>query len=422
VHDQEIWDNVAISKDGNRVAAVSIEADTSIYVYDFESEKWAKFVLYNPTNTEGVSSGDVRFADALEWDYTGQYLIYDAYNSISKSNGDPIDYWDVGLIKVWDNKTNKFGDGTVEKIFAGLPENVSIGNPSFSKNSPFIIAFDRYDAGKDEYSIIAANLQTGQIGTVATNIKTLGYPSYSKADDKMAYTTISAGDTVINVLTLKADKISATTAAPTTIVKEGKWAVWYVQGERKVLSSAKDITNFRFGSVTPAANGVINGSAITVTVPPATDLKALIATFAHSADATVKVGSKEQVSGATKNDFTNPVTYTVTAQDGTTKSYTVTVTKAVNTAVEDKNNISGKLTVFPNPTAGPIRVRLDEYAHKAATVELMSAAGAVLHKQQVQPQALEAGLTMDTAGLPAGMYYLRLTVGEKIAYKKVVVQ
>jgi hypothetical protein len=44
------------------------------------------------------------------------------------------------------------------------------------------------------------------------------------------------------VLTLKADKISATTAAPTTIVKEGKWAVWYVQGERKVLSSAKDIT------------------------------------------------------------------------------------------------------------------------------------------------------------------------------------
>jgi Zn-dependent metalloprotease len=424
VHDQPIWDNVAISKDGNRLAAVSIAADTSIYVYDFESEEWAKFVLYNPTNTEGITSGDVQFADALEWDYTGQYLLYDAYNTISKDGtSEAIDYWDVGLIKVWDNKTGKFGDGTVEKIFAGLPENVSVGNPSFSKNSPFIVAFDRFDAAKNEHSLIGADLEKGRVGTIATDIKTFGYPSYSKADDKMAYTTISAaGDTVINVLTLKADKISATTAAPTTIVKEGKWAVWYVQGERKVLSSAKDITDFRFGSVTPAANGTINGSAITVTVPPTADLKSLIATFKHSADATVKVGSKEQVSGATKNDFTNPVTYTVTAQDGTTKSYTVTVTKAVNTAVEDKNNISGKLTVFPNPTAGPIRVRLDEYAHKVATVELMNAAGAVLHGQQVQPQALEAGFTLDTNGLPAGMYYLRLTIGEKIAYKKVVVQ
>jgi WD40 repeat protein len=165
VHDQPIWDNVAISKDGNRLAAVSIDADTSIYVYDFDSEKWAKFVLYNPTNTEGVSSGDVQFADALEWDYTGQYLLYDAYNTISKGgSSDAIDYWDVGLIKVWDNKTNKFGDGTVEKIFAGLPENVSVGNPSFSKNSPFIVAFDRFDAAKNEYSLIGADLEKGTRG------------------------------------------------------------------------------------------------------------------------------------------------------------------------------------------------------------------------------------------------------------------
>jgi len=423
VHNQPIWDNVAISKDGNRLAAVSIEADTSIYVYDFEREEWAKFVLYNPTNSEGVSSGDVQFADALEWDYTGQYLLYDAYNTISKGGtSQSIDYWDVGLIKVWDNKTKGFGDGTVEKIFTGLPENISVGNPSFSKNSPFIVAFDRYDGAKDEYSIIGADLEKGRVGTIATDIKTLGYPTYSKADDKMAYTTLSAaGDTVINVLALKADKINATSAAPTTIVREGKWAVWYVQGERKVLSSAKDITAFRFGGVTPAAVATINGTAIAVTVPPATDLKTLIATFTHSAEATVKVGAKTQVSGATTNDFTRPVTYTVTAQDGTTKSYTVTVTTGVSTAVEDKNNISGKLTVFPNPTNGPLRVRLDEYAHKLATVELVNAAGAVLHRQQVQPQSL-SGLTLETAGLPAGMYTLRLTVGEKIAYKKVVVQ
>jgi hypothetical protein len=159
-----------------------------------------------------------------------------------------------------------------------------------------------------------------------------------------------------------------------------------------------------------------------VTVPPSSNVKTLIATFTVSADATVKVGDKDQVSGATKNDFTAPVTYTVTAQDGTTKTYKVTVSKSVSTGVEDKNNISGKLVVFPNPSNGEFRLHLNEHVHKPATVELMSAAGLLLHGQQVQPEAFASDLTLHYAGLPAGMYYLRLTIGEKIAYKKVVIR
>jgi Zn-dependent metalloprotease len=393
VHDQAYWGNVAISKDGKRMAAVSMYADTSIYVFDLAKKEYAKFVLYNPTSIDSISTGDVRFADAIEWDYTGENLIYDAYNTIVKGAGDTLAYWDVGVIKVWDNAKNDFGDGSIDKIFNSLPDKV-----------------------------IGYDLKKGKLSTIYEGNKTIGYPTYSKLDDKLAFTDVTAaGDTVVNVVSLKEDKITSNGAVPTLLLQGAKWGVWYVQGDRKVLSSAKDITDFRFGGVTPAATGVINGSAITVAVPPNTNLKTLVATFTHSADANVKVGNKDQVSGATKNDFTNPVTYTVTAQDGTTKSYTVTVSKGVNTAVEGSNNISGKLTVFPNPTAGAFRVRLEEYAHKVATLELMNAAGTVLHQQQVQPQTLDAGLTLDAAGLPAGMYYLRLTVGEKIAYKKVMV-
>jgi Zn-dependent metalloprotease len=420
VQEDPFWDNVAISKDGKRLAAVSIDIDTSIYVYDFEKSKWAKFRLYNPTYTEGISSGDVQFADAIEWDYTGEYLLYDAYNKIKKGNGS-ISYWDVGLIKVWDNKTNKWGDGTVEKIFSGLPDGVSIGNPSFSKNSPHIVAFDYFDENANSYSIIGANLQKGEVAVITSNNKTLGYPSYSKADDKIAYTSVSAaGDTVINVLGLKADKINAN-GTPTGILTEAKWAVWYVQGERKILSSARDITSFKFAGVTPAATGIISGSAITVTVPPTADLKTLVATFAHSTYSSVKVGSVTQVSGATRNDFSSPVTYTVTAQDGATKTYTVTVTKAVNTAVEGVNNISGKLEVFPNPSNGKFRLMLTDPAHKPASLELISSTGAVMHQRTVQPEAFEGGLDLQFDNLQAGMYYLRLVIGEKIAYKKVVI-
>ncbi|WP_138754103.1 GLUG motif-containing protein, partial [Paenibacillus sinopodophylli] len=90
-------------------------------------------------------------------------------------------------------------------------------------------------------------------------------------------------------------------------------------------SSEKDITAFSFAELTPVVTGMISGTNIALTVLYGTDARALVATFTISAGASAQVGSKAQVSGTTENDFTAPVTYIVTAQDGTTKQYTVTV-------------------------------------------------------------------------------------------------
>ena len=49
-----------------------------------------------------------------------------------------------------------------------------------------------------------------------------------------------------------------------------------------------------------------------------TGLSNLIATFELSAGASAAISGTAQVSGTTANDFSSPVTYTVTAQDGTT--------------------------------------------------------------------------------------------------------
>jgi hypothetical protein len=59
-------------------------------------------------------------------------------------------------------------------------------------------------------------------------------------------------------------------------------------------------------------------------VPTGTIVTALVATFTTTGQS-VSVGSAVQTSGQTTNDFTNPVTYTVTAADMSTQSYTVTV-------------------------------------------------------------------------------------------------
>ena len=97
------------------------------------------------------------------------------------------------------------------------------------------------------------------------------------------------------------------------------------------LNSAKAITSFSFAGLSPVATGTITGTNIAVTVPYATDVTTLVATFVTTG-ASVKVGTAVQVSGTTVNDFSKPVSYTIFAADGSAQSYTVTVTVAANTA------------------------------------------------------------------------------------------
>ena len=98
---------------------------------------------------------------------------------------------------------------------------------------------------------------------------------------------------------------------------------------KMAVSTAKSITAFSFQGLTPPAVGAIDEGAHTIalTVPYGTDVTHLVATFTKTGGS-VKVGSTTQVSGTTANDFTNPVTYTVTAADASKQNYVVTVTVA----------------------------------------------------------------------------------------------
>ena len=104
------------------------------------------------------------------------------------------------------------------------------------------------------------------------------------------------------------------------------------------------ITEFGFKDVSPVT-AEITGGAIEVTVPYETDVTALIATFA-STGVSITADGAVQISGTTQHDFTNPVTYTVTAEDGSTFNFTVIVTVALNPA---KSIDSFKFTTDDNP-------------------------------------------------------------------------
>ncbi len=96
------------------------------------------------------------------------------------------------------------------------------------------------------------------------------------------------------------------------------------------LSSEQEITHFGFRGLNPVAAGQINqeNRTIKLLVPAETVVTNLVATFVSSENTQVWVGNVLQRSGITPNDFTNPVTYTVIAEDGSRQNYAVTVEKA----------------------------------------------------------------------------------------------
>lgn len=87
-------------------------------------------------------------------------------------------------------------------------------------------------------------------------------------------------------------------------------------------SSDKLINSFAFTGLNPEVDGVIdnNGDTINLTVPIGTDVTNLVPTITFSDGATIYPYS------GVAEDFTNPIIYTVTAQDGSIEDYTVTVT------------------------------------------------------------------------------------------------
>lgn len=228
------WRNAVISKDGRLLAALRDQVDKDIVVFDLSAGNSITYELFNPTYSTGVSTGDVLYADAMEFDYTGEYLMYDANNSITSQSAGSIEFWDIGFLKVWNKDAETFTiSGQIEKLFQGLPEGVSIGNPTFSKNSNYIIAFDFIEEG--DFSILGANVETGTVGLIFDNSE-IGYPSYSRTDEQLVFDNVNNGTVDLGIAGIAATKIDSDGSAAFLYLEDVRWGTWFSNGLRNFTS------------------------------------------------------------------------------------------------------------------------------------------------------------------------------------------
>jgi hypothetical protein len=141
-----------------------------------------------------------------------------------------------------------------------------------------------------------------------------------------------------------------------------------------VLSSEKKITAFGFTNLMPNVSGVIDETnhTITATIPFETDVATLVPTITFSPKASISPSGSDAIPS-----FTNPVTYTVTAEDKSVQNYIVTVTVA-----SDPNPIQNPVTlsitsytlngVADNVTANPLASPLSLVINTSENVNWMS--------------------------------------------------
>ncbi|MBC8155033.1 MAG: M4 family metallopeptidase [Bacteroidetes bacterium] len=402
ISNETIWSNVAIAKDGSKLAALTDEKDASIWVYSFVLKKWKQFKLYSPTTAQNVTTNDVEYADSFEWDYSGETLVYDAFNAISATSGKSIDYWDVNFIQVWDNAKSDFATGAIEKLINNLEDGESIGNPSFSRNSPDVIAFDYFNETDDTYLVIAADLSKGDLKSVYKN-NTLGFPSYSRLDNRLAFSKLSSADKEeVGIIGLAADKISPSGTVTTAYI-DAKWPVWYTLAER--VTAAKTAQTITFNAI---ADRYTNDGNLTLT---ATASSGLTVSFAV-------VSGPAQLTGNVLR-MTGGGTIRVRAvQDGNTqfaaaapveRAFTALVVTALDPTV------GSDLRVYPNPATATLTI--DSPGQPIETLTLTNLVGAVV---QTKAAGRMASTMLNLQNLPSGVYLLTIKTAAGTAHRRVV--
>lgn len=400
-----VWDNVAVSKDGKRLAALTKDADKAIYVFNLAASPVTsrKFTLYNPTYTSGVQTGQVQYADAIEWDHAGERIVYDAFNKLKATDGTTADYWDVGFLDAWDNARNTFGTGEIEKLFSDLAEGENIGNPSFSKNSTDVMAFDYFDSSTDEYYILGVNIESGKLGLVVEN-NVIGFPEYSRQDNRIVYNNKKSTKENTNVIGLTADKLSASGAA-TVLIEDSKWAVWYANGTRQLPQKQPQTISFGAISDKLLGDAPFNLSA--------TASSGLPVSFVVTSGPATLSGNRLSLTGLGRVEIT-------AYQEGNSQ-----YSRATNVVVSfNVNAITGLpaapgegVEVFPNPTSDEcvVRVQSDEWE----ALSLSNVQGQVLMRQTFEagaPAVLRLG------SLASGVYVLTISNKQQAIRRKIIKQ
>jgi hypothetical protein len=220
--------------------------------------------------------------------------------------------------------------------------------------------------GKNTAADILTFKLAGKDCTISGTTITVTVPYGTPITSLAPTITLSPGANVNPAATTAQDFSSQKTY--TVTAEDGTTKKDYTVKVTVAKNTAKDIKSFTLAGKT----GTISGTNITVTVPYGTTANSLKPAITLSPEAKVSPAS----GAAQKFTHNSAVDYTVTAQDGTTKTYKVTVTETLEGAISiqrlELNRLGDKTYFYPfNPSTTGVAFNLDS-AYKPIYVGSMS--------------------------------------------------
>ena len=183
----------------------------------------------------------------------------------------------------------------------------------------------------------------------------------------------------------------------------------------EVKSAKKEILTFNFDGLTPPVKGVVWDSLVTLEVPFGTSLTDLVATFTLKDSASLSVGGTAQISGQTANSFASPVSYLITAEDGSTKTYVVTVDVLAGISNQAVSNLS----MAPNPVKNTLNLSFNA-SESTVLVKLLSVTGQVIYNDTFYKNNDVFKASIDFNNINSGVYFLQLNTKAGVLVKKIV--
>ena len=197
-----IWHSIALSPNLSKFATTTIYIDSTIFVFDLAAGGPPNPIkLYSPTTDSTITSNVVLYADAMDWDPTSTYLIYDAFNSVPQNDGNdpPLEYWDVSLLY--------YEYELIFSIFSALPSGYSMANPSYASTNGNYFVFDYINNNDNQVWITAVDLYEGNMGYIEFIENNVGYPLYLPDDSKIVFQRLDNDGTPILRSTALSSKI-----------------------------------------------------------------------------------------------------------------------------------------------------------------------------------------------------------------------
>ena len=281
-------------------------------------------------------------------------------------------------------------------MYGSLPEDISIGNPVFSKNSPWIIAFDYIDDANDLYAILGADLNAGRDNVITMN-NTLGYPSFSKNDGMIAYMRTDGLTESIFTIGLAADKISPV-GTGSRIIPDAKWPVFFATGARDL--ALPPVADFTVDVKSGNAPLQVKYFDLSVNQPTSWSW-----TFEGGTPAS-STAQNPVIS------YNNAGTFRVSlaaanAQGSNTSTKNGYIIVSAASAVED--NLQDAILIYPNPVSDNLNVICETFF----TVRLYD-----LNGRLVYSGTNDRVINMTAMG--PGVYLVEITTGGKVYKHKIV--